>query len=50
MPRELVLGNHNLLVGIDNRYNIRDIYYPHVGMVSSKKKIIWFVDFAVIGT
>ncbi|MCK5345241.1 MAG: glycoside hydrolase family 15 protein, partial [Candidatus Heimdallarchaeota archaeon] len=32
MPREIVFGNHSLLVGIDSEYLIRDIYYPHVGM------------------
>ncbi len=31
MPRDLPVGNGNLLVNFDRNYNIRDIYYPHVG-------------------
>lgn len=32
MPRELCVGNGNLLVGFDSDLNIRDIYFPFVGM------------------
>jgi len=33
MPRSLVVGNGNLLINFDiKKYNIRDIYYPYVGM------------------
>lgn len=32
MPRALVLGNGNLLVNIDSGMNIRDLYFPYVGM------------------
>ena len=32
MPRNLVVGNGNLLINFDTDYNIRDIYYPYVGM------------------
>ena len=32
MPREIVFGNQMLLVALDNKYLIRDIYFPHVGM------------------
>jgi GH15 family glucan-1,4-alpha-glucosidase len=32
MPRELVLGNGNLLLCFDADYCLRDFYYPHVGM------------------
>ncbi len=32
MPREIVLGNGNILVNIDKSLNIRDFYYPFVGM------------------
>lgn len=32
MPRNLVIGNGNLLINFDTDYNIRDIYYPYVGM------------------
>lgn len=31
MPRDLPLGNGSLLVNFDRSYNIRDIFYPHVG-------------------
>ncbi len=31
MPRDLPVGNGNLLVNFDQDYNIRDIYYPYVG-------------------
>jgi GH15 family glucan-1,4-alpha-glucosidase len=31
MPRDLPLGNGSLLVNFDRDYQIRDIYYPHVG-------------------
>jgi GH15 family glucan-1,4-alpha-glucosidase len=31
MPRDLPLGNGNLLINFDLGYNMRDIYYPHVG-------------------
>jgi len=32
MPRDLVVGNGTLLVNIDRSLNIRDLYYPHVGL------------------
>lgn len=31
MPRDLPLGNGNLLVAFDQNYQIRDLYWPHVG-------------------
>lgn len=31
MPRDLPLGNGDLLVNFDSRYQLRDIYYPNVG-------------------
>ena len=31
MPRDLPIGNGNLLINFDTDYNIRDIYYPRVG-------------------
>ncbi|MDQ6929906.1 MAG: glycoside hydrolase family 15 protein [Candidatus Eremiobacteraeota bacterium] len=31
MPRDLPLGNGNLLVNYDANYTIRDIFFPHVG-------------------
>ena len=32
MPRDLPLGNGDLLVTFDARYQLRDIYYPQVGL------------------
>jgi oligosaccharide amylase len=32
MPRDLNVGNGSLLVAIDSRYRIADLYFPHVGM------------------
>ncbi len=31
MPRDLPLGNGDLLVTFDARYQLRDVYFPHVG-------------------
>ncbi len=31
MPRDLPLGNGSLLVAFDQNYQIRDLYWPHVG-------------------
>src|SRR5438067_1573419 len=31
MARDLPIGNGNLTVNFDHEYNIRDVYYPHVG-------------------
>jgi GH15 family glucan-1,4-alpha-glucosidase len=31
VPRDLPLGNGSLLVNFDSRYQLRDVYYPHVG-------------------
>lgn len=32
MPRPLVFGNGSLLIGIDEHYTIRDLFYPQVGL------------------
>src|SRR5258708_40032321 len=32
MPRDLPLGNGSLLVTFDQTYQIRDFYWPHVGL------------------
>src|SRR4030067_2781003 len=32
MPRDLPIGNGALLVNFDSLYQIRDIYFPYVGM------------------
>lgn len=31
MPRDVPVGNGNLLISFDTDYNIRDIYYPYIG-------------------
>ena len=31
MPRDIPVGNGRLLVTFDDRYQIRDVYFPHVG-------------------
>ncbi|HUU10716.1 MAG TPA: glycoside hydrolase family 15 protein [Phycisphaerae bacterium] len=31
MPRDVPVGNGNLLVSFDGSYRIRDLYFPHVG-------------------
>src|ERR1700742_1911844 len=31
MPRDLPIGNGKLLVTFDHQYQIRDVYFPHVG-------------------
>lgn len=31
MPRDLPIGNGNVLVNFDTNYNVRDLYYPFVG-------------------
>ncbi len=32
MPRPLVFSNGQMLVGLDGRLNIRELFYPHVGL------------------
>src|SRR5690606_14125881 len=31
MPRDIPVGNGQMLVTFDHHYQIRDLYYPHVG-------------------
>ncbi len=31
MPRDLPVSNGNLLIAFDERYNLRELYYPYVG-------------------
>src|SRR5687768_1367322 len=31
MPRDLPISNGSLMINFDREYNIRDVYYPHVG-------------------
>ena len=40
MPRNLVVGNGNLLINFDTDYNIRDIYYPYVGMENHSRDCV----------
>lgn len=32
MPRDLPIGNGTLLINFDRDYQVRDIYYPHLGL------------------
>ena len=32
MPRSFVIGNGNVLVGYDANYDVRDLFFPYVGM------------------
>jgi len=32
MPRPLIFSNGSLYIGIDDRFRIRDLFYPHVGL------------------
>ncbi len=32
MPRDIVLGNGSMLVNIDRKLNVRDLFYPRVGL------------------
>ena len=37
MPRDIPVGNGNVLVAFDNKYNLREFYFPHVGEESHTK-------------
>jgi GH15 family glucan-1,4-alpha-glucosidase len=32
MPRDIPIGNGSLLINFDERYQLRDLYWPHVGL------------------
>lgn len=32
MPKSLVLGNGNILIGLDKKAQVRDLYFPYVGL------------------
>ena len=32
MPRDIPVGNGNFLIAFDSDYQIRDVYYPYVGL------------------
>ncbi len=34
MPRDIPIGNGNLLLTFDSRYTLRDVYYPYVGQAN----------------
>lgn len=34
MPRQLVIGNGEMLINFDSGANMRDLYYPHVGQLN----------------
>jgi oligosaccharide amylase len=37
MPRDIPVGNGSLLVNFDHRYQLRDLYWPHVGQENHTK-------------
>ena len=37
MPRDLPVGNGALLVSFDDTYQVRDLYWPHVGQENHSK-------------
>ncbi len=41
MPRDIPVGNGNLLISFDQEYHIRDVYYPYVGMDNHTKGDPW---------
>lgn len=40
MPRDLPLGNGSLLVNFDAVYQLRDLYWPHVGLENHTKGLV----------
>jgi len=40
MPRDLPLGNGSLLVTFDQTYQLRDLYWPHVGLENHTKGLV----------
>jgi GH15 family glucan-1,4-alpha-glucosidase len=48
MVRHIVLGNQVLLVNIDKQFQVRDIYYPHVGqenhLLGHRQRVGVYVD------
>lgn len=37
MPRDIPVGNGSLLVNFDQNYQLRDLYWPHVGQENHTK-------------
>ena len=37
MPRDLPVGNGNMLIAFDKNYNLREFYFPHVGQENHTK-------------
>lgn len=38
MPRVIPVGNGSLLINFDATYQLRDVYYPHVGQESHSEE------------
>src|SRR5579862_8789597 len=49
MPRSLVIGNGNVLVGFDASYSVRDIYFPRVGDANQTMGNVCHTGFFVDG-
>lgn len=41
MPRDIPVGNGRMLVCFDQRYQLRDLYYPHVGQENHVGGAVW---------
>ena len=50
MPRALVLGNGHFLLNFDERYRIRDVYFPHVGIENHSEGHPFRFGIAIDGT
>ena len=44
MPRDLPISNGNLMINFDHDYNIRDVYWPHVGQDNQTVGDVSFED------
>jgi GH15 family glucan-1,4-alpha-glucosidase len=47
MPRDLPISNGGLYVNFDEKYNIRDVFYPQVGLADHTKGHAWRFGFHV---
>lgn len=41
MPRDLPVCNGNLLIAFDDKYNLRELYFPHVGQQNHTLGSVW---------
>ena len=50
MPRDLPISNGTLMINFDHEYNIRDVYYPHVGQENQTNGDVCFFGLWCDGT